>query len=58
MANHAEQLSIRSSKEEVGKAVTECVAQKVAEGMAQDQAVAACHAMARKSTGQPLQART
>ena len=53
----AEGLSINASKDEVRDAISSCISQMVGEGMAQDQAVAACHSMARKSTGEPLRAR-
>ena len=40
-----------SSDAQVQAAISDCIATEVKGGMKQDQAIAACHSMARKQTG-------
>ena len=40
-----------SSEAQVQAAISDCIATEVRGGMPQDQAIAACHEMARKQTG-------
>lgn len=53
MPTPAEQLTVRSTKAEKDAAVSECISMMIKEhpNMKQDQAVAACNAMARKAMG-------
>lgn len=52
-----EQLSPRSTPEEIDQAVSACVAAEVRLGKDQRQAVAMCAAMAKEKTGKGLQPR-
>ena len=47
-------LSKDSGDEQVSAAISDCIATEVRGGMPQEQAVAACHQMARDKTGKEL----
>ena len=52
MPTPAEELTVRSSRQERNEAISSCVSMMMEqEGFEQERAVAACHAMADKSMG-------
>jgi len=51
MPTAIDRLEKESSPEAIKAAISDCIATEVRGGMPQDQAVAACHEMARKKTG-------
>ncbi len=54
MPTRAEGLSKDSPPDAVKGAISSCISQMVGEGRKQEQAIAMCHSMARKSTGKEL----
>jgi len=51
MPTEVDRLENESTDESIQAAISDCIATEVRGGMPQDQAVAACHEMARKKTG-------
>lgn len=54
MPTTAEQLTPDSSPDSIKGAISSCISQMVHEGRKQEQAIAMCHSMARKSSGKGL----
>ena len=55
MPTRAEQLTPRSSPEEIQIAISASISKLVREGREQDQAIAIAHEQARKATGKALE---
>ena len=58
MPTLAEKLTRSSSDGQISAAISDTIRQLMNEGMEQEQAIAAAHEMARKSTGKPLERKT
>ena len=54
MPTAIDKLDKNSSDAQIKAAISDCIATEVNGGMEQDQAVAACHEMARRKTGKEL----